>query len=525
MGKGDPSPYSAKASRFVLWMALLIASIGIVAWTLVLMIDYRREVESANAYGQTVLDALGQHMKRLVETNELLLSQFHLSLQEIGVDTLMQSRRDWEKLRSLTELPQNTPIVGVFDTEGNLLLSTRAFQLDVPAAAALDLSLLDIHQEASSEGLLIGPTIFSPVDGKPYLLFSRRWEDQDGTFRGVIAAGMRADVFLDFAENVVFGPKSTVSFIRDDGLVLIRRPLTPEVVRLRLDDYELFTEYLQKSDEGSYDAVSPADGEKRVVYYSRLPDLPVIAIAGLAWDEVLAGWWRRAYQSTGLLVAGLVGIGTLGAFGLQHARRAESTLQKLVESREHQQLLLGELGHRVKNLLAIVQSIVYQSARAATDKHEMAASLSARLQALAASQDLLTETGWQDVDLRVLVEREVLPFSQGRIEVTGEPAKVPADSVITLALLLHELATNATKHGSLSNEGGILAISWETEGDHVILRWEERGSGTPVAAPSHKGFGMTLLQHAVQRQEGWDVSLDFRPGGLLATIQMRLGRV
>jgi hypothetical protein len=88
-------------------------------------------------------------------------------------------------------------------------------------------------------------------------MFSRRWNGPDGSFRGVITSGIRADVFLEFADKLAFGPKSTLSIIRDDGLVLIRRPLTPEVMDLRLHGYELFTEHLARAPVGAYARCPP----------------------------------------------------------------------------------------------------------------------------------------------------------------------------------------------------------------------------------------------------------------------------
>jgi hypothetical protein len=92
-----------------------------------------------------------------------------------------------------------------------------------------DRPYFEAHQHGAHNGLLIGPTVFSRVDNRTFSVFSRRWEDRDGTFRGVIVSGVRADIFLEFADKLAFGPASTLSIVRDDGLVLIRRPLTPEV--------------------------------------------------------------------------------------------------------------------------------------------------------------------------------------------------------------------------------------------------------------------------------------------------------
>jgi two-component sensor histidine kinase len=505
--------------------ATLVGVFGLGSWSLFLWADYEREIRAADAYAEGVLDALGEHIRRLVATNDLLVQQTLRLLEEDGVEVYQENRAEWHKLRTLAALPHQTSILSVIDAEGNAQISSRGFGKDTPAGSAAGYEFFEAHRTGAVEGLLVGPTIFSPIDGYPYLVFSRRWEDEAGTFLGVVASAVRADTFLDFAERLVYGPRSAMSVIRDDGLVLIRRPLTAEAVTLRLSDYELFTVHLAQAPEGRYHAISPADGERRVVHYRRLDDLPLILVTGLALDEVLANWRRHAWQTGLLVVLGMSALIALSVFGARRAAREEQALRELAESREHERLLMAEVDHRAKNLLAIVQSLLRQTARTTRDKDALEKALAGRLQALAGSHELLGAEEWGAADLRALVERELRPFAQaGRIQLHGRSVPVPARAAVALAMVVHELATNAAKHGALSDERGRVEITWgvqEGEPSSLWMRWVESG-GPPVQPPSSKGFGTTLLERSLVYDLDGTLELEFPPEGARAWFTLPL---
>lgn len=510
---------------FLAAIAALVALIGIALWSFFLWMDYERELNAARSYGHSALDALEEHVNRLVTTNDLLLGQVLHHLEEDGIEPYRRNRSEWRRLRDLAFLPQHSTIVTVVDAAGEVLVSTRGFGPNTPAASAAGATALAQHRDNGADTLRIGPTVFSPIDGNPFLLFSRRWQDEDGSLRGVVVASVRADTFLAFAEKLVFGPRSTLSVIRDDGLVLVRRPLTAEVARLRLDNYELFTEHLPRAPEGSYDAVSPADGERRLVLYRRIEGAPLIAVTGLAKDEMLTDWRRHAYQASALVLAGLIAIAGLAFVGLRHAAREEEALAELSRIRAHEQLLMREVDHRNKNLLMIIQSLVRQSALAAKDKQALERAILGRIQALAAAHEVLSEAKWQAADLGSLAERELRPFAEaGLVVMRGEPVRVPAKTAMTLAMVLHELATNATKYGALSVPEGRVEIAWRLAADeppHLRLSWTETG-GPPVAERAGRGFGSTLLERSVTYELGGSMALDFRREGLVATIDLPL---
>ena len=193
---------------------------------------------------------------------------------------------------------------------------------------------------------------------------------------------------------------------------------------------------------------------------------------------------------------------------------------------QRQTMLVGELNHRVKNVLAIVQSLVQASLRQATNRpaQAMAQTLSERLRALHRAHDLLLEAQWSGASLKGMVERELEPYQREggpRILIKGPDVLLPPQCTAILAMTLHELATNAVKYGALSAPAGQLNISWRmARGNRLLLVWEERGAG--VALKRTNGFGMQLIDKGIRHNLGGETKVDFRATGLYVELNVPL---
>ncbi|MCJ2184332.1 PAS domain-containing protein [Novosphingobium sp. 1949] len=200
-----------------------------------------------------------------------------------------------------------------------------------------------------------------------------------------------------------------------------------------------------------------------------------------------------------------------------------------VEAQAHQDLLINELHHRVKNTLAIVQSLATQTFRGIDGAREARRAFDARLQALARAHDLLTERNWQETPLGAVIAQTVRAAAgdaAARIAIDGPEVLLSPRLSVTMAMTLHELTTNAIKYGALANEDGRIAVAWSlSEEDEPMLRatWCESG-GPRVEAPAHRGFGMRLIELGIAAEPHGKVTLDFAPEGLAATLELRLVR-
>jgi PAS domain S-box-containing protein len=197
---------------------------------------------------------------------------------------------------------------------------------------------------------------------------------------------------------------------------------------------------------------------------------------------------------------------------------------------DRQGVLLAELQHRTRNLLAVVQAIAGQTARRSASIEAFADEFEGRLRALGRVQSLLAQTDHRDVDLHTLVRAELAAHANGaldtdRVTVDGPPAALPATSAQALGLALHELATNALKYGALAQTGGRLSVIWRTvmQGPQrqVTLEWRESGVAMPAPdGPRRKGYGSELIQRALPYQLKASTSLEFGPDGVVCLIRV-----
>jgi PAS domain S-box-containing protein len=191
---------------------------------------------------------------------------------------------------------------------------------------------------------------------------------------------------------------------------------------------------------------------------------------------------------------------------------------------ELRRLLASESAHRFKNILTVVSSIVSLTTRGAGSVDAFAQSLQVRLEALARAQDVLLHKGEDGADLRQLIQSELSPYlgrTAGRISIDGPPVTLASQTAIKLALVIHELATNAAKYGALSTSDGKTSVRWSLEGEadkkRLLLSWTELG-GPAVIAPTQRGFGTELIERSLGRE----TRLTFEPAGLHAHFTISL---
>jgi two-component sensor histidine kinase len=250
--------------------------------------------------------------------------------------------------------------------------------------------------------------------------------------------------------------------------------------------------------------------------------LACFAVWGASAADISAD---RATQNDSFL---LVSVFVIGAALPSLALSAEVTIRKEAEKR--QRLLIAELNHRVKNTLATVQAIAYQTLGASTSPARSFATFNSRLQALASAHTLLTRSRWQGADLRALVADQLALGDVAvdtRISCAGPVLSIEPQTALHLGLVLHELGTNARKYGALSVPGGRLRLNWRinSQGSRGVLQidWIESG-GPMVSVPNaqSKGFGATLIEQSLEHSVGGETRLSFLPTGVTCRIRLPL---
>ena len=209
--------------------------------------------------------------------------------------------------------------------------------------------------------------------------------------------------------------------------------------------------------------------------------------------------------------------GTSSIVILWAAASYRALVQRLREEERQRQLLNTELAHRLRNALASMQTIVNQSLNG---EKELRDKITDHSRAVLGSVSLLGDSGWRSAGLKDILTNELKPYDLSRIACHGDDIKCPAEAATVLALVIHELVTNAAKYGALSKPDGGIDVSWQTIDGRLILRWVERAD-LPSTKPTRQGFGTRLMHSAVRAFHG-TVETTFAPGGLSCTISLLL---
>jgi two-component sensor histidine kinase len=203
------------------------------------------------------------------------------------------------------------------------------------------------------------------------------------------------------------------------------------------------------------------------------------------------------------------------------------TERKLAEARE--KMLMAELDHRVKNVLARVDMVALSTRNGSSSIDEYARSLKGRIQSMAAAHALLSQKGWHDVGLEALVRNQLAPYAaDANIAIHGTDVTLTAAAIQAMGMVLHELVTNAVKYGALSMPIGRVTVSWDCKlnghAANLIFAWREFG-GPPRPVEAKSGYGTRLIRELVPHELGGTVDLEFAADGVSCRIEFPLQQV
>jgi two-component sensor histidine kinase len=389
---------------------------------------------------------------------------------------------------------------------------------------------------------------------------------RDGKVEGAVAAGLNLEWLGQRLKQRGVPQGGTIVIADRNGIVVSREPFGEKYIGTKLSDS---MGRIGSSAAGAEDIVG-LDGISRIVGYvpAALTPFGLYVSSGISREEAfgpidravrnsfalfalgtavafLLAWlvgesiirrplmrmvataeaWRRGHDAAR---TGIVGrsdeIGILGQTFDRLMDENAMREEQRATAEERREILVHELAHRVKNTLATVQSIASLSFRHSQGP-EALRQFHDRLQALVRGHDLLTRKNWQHADLSEVAEAAMAPLQEERghrVVISGPPVDLPPTTAVPMAMIMHELCTNALKYGALSNETGRVTIGWmtrdEPQGTAVSLIWSESG-GPVVHAPEEEGFGTRLIAN-LSRQLGGDCSFRYSPSGLVCHISL-----
>ena len=252
-------------------------------------------------------------------------------------------------------------------------------------------------------------------------------------------------------------------------------------------------------------------GEEHLVSARRLNGWPLIVSVSLPEREVYSGAWSRLLWSAAVAAVAIAALSMLTAFAARQARREAA--------------LMGELEHRVKNTLAVVATVIERARENTQSIDEFAASLRGRIQSMASTQTLLSQSRWRGVSLADLIRAELSPYATStNTSVEGPAVYLTPTASHAVAMVIHELVTNAAKYGALSQPGGRVSVQWTLTTEHtraarLRIEWKETG-GPRVSPPTRLGYGSSVIRDLLAYGLGGRVDLLFEADGVRCTIEI-----
>jgi two-component sensor histidine kinase len=211
----------------------------------------------------------------------------------------------------------------------------------------------------------------------------------------------------------------------------------------------------------------------------------------------------------------------LTIWGIEHyrsvANRQRDIARRLIKEEEYRKLVVDELQHRLKNKMSTVHAVLHQVLQ---DQPEVWANIDHRIRALSATDDLIARVDGSGCDIKDLLLSELGPYGHVRFTLNGDPLFLPDKLAVSLALMFHELATNAGKYGAFASARGLLQVSWSTSDDRLTIVWDENEGPAvgPIGAP---GFGTKLLNSALRAFDG-RTEISYLKTGIHCTLQCRV---
>lgn len=429
------------------------------------------------------------------------------------------------------------------DPDGHILFNTRVpYGAPLPPISGLTGQVLDGKRPVISD------VVFGEVSKGAVIAVSVPVL-RDGKLHYILSLSLEPALMKELLDRQKMPSEWRATIVDRKGVVIARTRLHEEFAGKPLSDVSRAVgSELQGTDlEGRLVkwGVAPSRVSGWTVYVSVLSELVDAAARDALLNYVLI---VAAFTCVGL--AGAVGLARIITQPLDAAENAAKALGEgrnvtfkptlvteanaigaaLVEAAELREqaeqqilLLMREVNHRSKNMLAVVQAIARQMP--SDDPKLFVRQFSNRIVGLAASQDLLIESNWQGVRVADLVRSQLALFREligTRIEIAGPPVRLQPPAAQAIGMALHELATNASKYGALSDDNGKVVTSWHLEGSgetrEFVLSWTEK-DGPPVKPPSRRGFGYTIMVAMVEKSLDAKVSVEYAESGLVWKVR------
>ncbi|MGC9447562.1 sensor histidine kinase [Cereibacter johrii] len=496
----SPAGKTLRSTHFIALRmgAAILAVLGMVIWA---VWSWNEEVAALEEQGQSKAHLISLYVERLVQTQVILQQAALRDLRDQGPDYLTSPLFE-TFLTAIESAQTSSGGIAVHAPDGPVLAQGRLYPSDFRFP-------IEAFRAARAAGLTVFVGRFEtgdPVDDRLFVATDFSDKGQDAIFVSMLTLGS----IRGFLQQIAPNPADAASLLRKDGYLLLRRNVSRPIM---LDATVPAVKSTEGRISGSYRAVAVSDGINRLYSFTRVSDLPLVAIYGAPVSEIRAGWlWRVVpiWMFLGLLALFIFVLSgrirramELSVIALETRQQLEAT-QKIAEQRAR---LMQELSHRVKNNLALVLALIDRQIR--TRGRIEALELRGRIMAIAEVHSMLFAAGERyDLDFGRLIERlsisEALVPPERPITVdrdVEEGIRIGPDSAVPLALVAAELLTNAVKHAFPDGRPGRIRVSLHRVGaDTARLEIADDGVGLPAGADP-KTSGLAIVEALVAQAD------------------------
>lgn len=495
----------------VLASTIIIA--GLVAWTLSDFSEAEASAETIVSSTAIAMDTLASNSLQAVDG---VLESALDRIDDRGMANVA-SESERERLGRFVRRLPGTGAIYIVDDAGNVVAAVPAQRNPINVGdREWFRSLKDERAEPQGRALrrspYVGRLLRGGTAGNLFFPVARSIRASDGTFVGAVQAGVEVAYFAQIFRALDVGFRSLQvrsdeklgMYRTKDGSVVATFPMTEARLGASVAASPYFS-LLANSEGQSWTGWTSEGGERHLVSARSLRGWPLIVSIRLPASEVYSVARTRSLWRSLVALMAIAALSLLALLANHQARR--------------EAVIMAELEHRVKNTLALVATVVERSRDDTKSIDGFVSSLRDRIHAMIATQTLLDQSR-RSVSVADLVRTELSPYATATNSSIGGPRAdlLPAASH-ALAMVLHELATNAAKYGALSQAGGHVSVRWRQTADMLRIEWKETG-GPRVSAPARQGYGSTVIRDLLTYEIGGRVDLEFESDGVRCTIQL-----
>jgi len=485
----------------VLAGAVIVA--GLALWTWADFEDTRKDAEIKVSAAAIAIEELARHSLLAIDG---VLESVVARLEVQAVDWSVPEGEK-EYLRRIARRLPETGAVFVVDRSGLVVASAPALQ------ATIHVNDREWFRSLKEENvdLVVGRALKGRTLHIIFFPVARALRASDGTFLGAVQVGIEATYFAHLFRSLNVGTGAHLGLYRAaGGAVVARYPMTEALLEETVSTLPYFPELTTMQGQAWNGSVRIA-GQEHIISARRLSGWPLIASASLPKSEIYTGAWTRLWARSVIAATTILALSLLSVLTARQARR-EATLT-------------SELSHRVKNMLTVIQVVIERAREHSQSVDEFASSLRGRINSMVDAQNLLAESPRQGVNLADLIKAELRPYTVvSNTSVDGPAVYLIPSATHAMAMVVHELTTNAAKYGALSCPEGKITVRWTfrvtTSSQRILeIEWRETG-GPTVALPSREGHGTSVIRELVPYELGGSVSLDFAAEGFRCRMEL-----